>query len=294
MDTLGSDRAVLGFAVHWPGTTVRIGTPSRKSVASRLEGYRRHHVSVRGWSDIAYQVAFDPSGRVWDCRGIKWRSAANGSDRGNDSYGAVLLLLGPGDPVTDDMLNAVRDWRRYKWLQRYPGATKVVGHQDIRPDPTACPGPASQALVASGAFTKGATMALTDADATKAANATLGQDTIPMSDYRKPREDGKGYEPLNPDNPTTTVRGMFDGLYRRTWEILHYVQGLAEVGASNERQLSDIRVRVESIERQLSQLLAVGVNEQLIAERMGPALADAVATELGQRLGADQPEADQG
>lgn len=144
-----------GFAVHWPGSKYPIGAPSRESVARRLEGYRRYHVATKGWADIAYQACVDASGRVWDCRGVTWRSAANGSIIDNAQYGALLFLLGPGDEPTDAMVTAVRDWRRTMWLARYPRAVRVVGHADIRDTPTACPGPAAQALVDGGQFLVG-------------------------------------------------------------------------------------------------------------------------------------------
>lgn len=281
MEALDPDR-VVGFAIHWPGSTASIGNPSASSVANRLEGYRRFHVDDRGWSDIAYQVAIDAAGRVWDCRGIKWRSAGNGSDSGNDTYGAVLLMLGPGDVPSDAMVQAIRDWRTDRWLVRYPRATKVVGHHDIRPEPTACPGDPAEQLVTSGAITKGTTMALTDGDVTKVATKTVaGLDVVPAEDYRKPKAGG-GFEPINPSNPTTTVKGALAALYRRTWEILHTAQ-------ETQRQQTLVSARVEAVERQLGQLLAVGVNVDAITDRLAPAVADAVAQELSGRLAEDNP-----
>jgi hypothetical protein len=150
--------AVSGMALHWPGTTGVIGDPGSKSIAGRLDGYRRYHVTPEprghGWRDIAYSVAVDQAGRVWDLRGLDVRSAANGTAELNRVWLGVLLLLGPGEQPTAQMVAALRWLRNSLVLPRYPRAVKVVGHRDIRPEPTDCPGPAVTALIRSGAITK--------------------------------------------------------------------------------------------------------------------------------------------
>lgn len=148
---------VKGFAVHWPGTTAPIGAASATSIARRLESYRVMHTSpggigtVNGGSDIAYQIAIDQEGRVWPLRGVIWKSGANGSAEANSAYGAVLLLLGPGEEPSRQMIQATQDYREDVWLRHFPKATKVVGHRDLYG--TDCPGPAAYALVESGLFT---------------------------------------------------------------------------------------------------------------------------------------------
>jgi hypothetical protein len=55
------------------------------------------------------------------------------------------------------MLRAFGDWRRDKALKRYPTATRVVGHRDIRPTGgTDCPGPVTEALIKAGRLTTAA------------------------------------------------------------------------------------------------------------------------------------------
>lgn len=141
-----------GIAVHWPGTTTKIGHRTQANMAARLEGYRRFHVNGRGWSDIAYQVAVDQDGRVWELRGIEHQSAANGDQTVNREWLACLLLLGPGEHPTDDMRAAFTDWRE-RALKRYPTATRIVGHRDIRPGGgTDCPGPITEHLIKTDAL----------------------------------------------------------------------------------------------------------------------------------------------
>jgi peptidoglycan hydrolase-like protein with peptidoglycan-binding domain len=148
---------VDGTCFHWPGTTSAIGDAGRERTAVRLEGYRRYHTSVppvgRGWSDVAYQLAVDQGGRAWSLRGIKHRSAANGTRALNDRLVAVLLLVGPREQPSPAMLDTARWLRSEVILKAYPGAVRVVGHGQVRPDGTECPGAVVQGRITAGEFT---------------------------------------------------------------------------------------------------------------------------------------------
>jgi hypothetical protein len=154
---------VRGIAVHYTGSTSPLGSRATlQRSARRLEEQRVVHTRGRGWSDLAFQAAMDAEGRVFDCRGIEYRSGANGNATVNQQYGAVAWLIGVGDEPTAAMVGAFRDWRRRYWLAHYPTATSVVGHRDLYP--TSCPGDPAYALIRSGALTSGGTMPLTDAE----------------------------------------------------------------------------------------------------------------------------------
>jgi N-acetylmuramoyl-L-alanine amidase len=157
---------VRGIALHGTGSAAPLGDRATlQQSARRLEEARVVQAEHRGWGDIACSVAIDAEGRVFDCRGIEHRSAANGNARGNEQYGAVLLLLGAEEAPSPAMVDAFRDWRRTHWLARYPAATAVVGHRDLFP--TTCPGDGVSALVRSGALTDetdGGSVPLTDAE----------------------------------------------------------------------------------------------------------------------------------
>jgi N-acetylmuramoyl-L-alanine amidase len=154
---------VRGVAVHCTGSTTPLGpAPSLAQSARRLEEERAFHTRARGWSDISYQCAVDLEGRVFDCRGIEYRSAANGNATVNARYGAVTWLLGVAERPTDAMVDAFREWRSTRWLARYPHATAVVAHRDLYP--TECPGESTYGLIRSGALTAGDTVPLTDAE----------------------------------------------------------------------------------------------------------------------------------
>lgn len=147
---------VEGVCLHWPGTSVPIGDAGRDRTAARLEGYRRFHTAEppvgRDWSDIAYQLGVDQGGRAWSLRGIEHRSAANGTANLNARFVAVVLLVGPGEQPTPAMLNTARWLRSEVIIKAYPGATRVTGHGQIRPEGTDCPGPAILQRINSGEF----------------------------------------------------------------------------------------------------------------------------------------------
>lgn len=146
---------VVGCAVHWPADPGAFGLQPAHNIARVLAAYRAFHVGPsRNYSDIAYQVAFDQNGRVWELRGINRRSGANGGTQVNRTWGAALFLVGPGEEPSPSLLAAWRHWRNTRWLARYPRAAAVRGHQDVRPGGgTACPGSIVQRLIDAGTLT---------------------------------------------------------------------------------------------------------------------------------------------
>lgn len=128
-----SKNAVIGIALHWPAMSKPIR--GRANVEAALRNWQSFHMDVRGWSDVAYQEAIDQDGIVYTLRGIRNRSAANGSSSLNGRYGAFLLVLGPGEEPSAAMIDATR--RRIKAHRKwFPASTEIVGHGDIRPGGT--------------------------------------------------------------------------------------------------------------------------------------------------------------
>lgn len=140
---------VEGFALHWPGQSTRI--PTIAKVFDALRSYQAYHKS-KGWSDIAYQIAVDQQGNVYQCRGIRYRSAANGDRDVNERFGAILLLVAEGERPSQKMIHAVNQQIERDRTNFYRNAVKVVGHKDIRPDPTTCPGPIVEQMIHDGMF----------------------------------------------------------------------------------------------------------------------------------------------
>lgn len=117
---------------------------SQEDEIDYLLGVQRFHMNTRKWADIAYNFAFAPSGRVYELRGWKIRSAANGTNKGNSSSHAFLLMIGEGEKVPQLMIDSVRRMRAI-------GDSKYVkGHRDWKS--TACPGTEVYRLIKAGAF----------------------------------------------------------------------------------------------------------------------------------------------
>jgi hypothetical protein len=138
---------VKGIALHWPGMAHPLGNV--KAVVNALRSWQAFHMDDRGWSDIAYQVAVDQAGNRYRLRGLRNRSAANGNTQLNLEYGAVLLVLAEGEEPSEAMVSALRDVIA-EHRKIFPRSEAIVGHGQIRPGGTDCPGPAVRALIGSG------------------------------------------------------------------------------------------------------------------------------------------------
>lgn len=140
---------VVGVALHWPAMTTPVR--GRRNVSRALRNWQTYHMDHHKWSDIAYQFAVDQDGHRYNLRGLKHVSAANGNTDVNRRYGAILLVLADGETPTPKMIrNTRRLVKRHRRI--FKRSRHVVGHGDIRPGGTACPGPAVNRLIRDGAF----------------------------------------------------------------------------------------------------------------------------------------------
>lgn len=140
-------REVTGMVLHWPA----MAKPLRgvKDVSAALRSWQAYHMDDLGWSDIAYQEAIDQDGNVYVLRGLWTQSAANGNEDVNDDNGAILLVLAPGEHPTPKMVKMLRK-RIARHREVFTRSTRLYGHNDVRPEPTACPGPIVQRLIDTG------------------------------------------------------------------------------------------------------------------------------------------------
>lgn len=125
-----------GVAVHWPGAKIlAVG----KSHAKHLRSYRaieRYEMGSKGYGAIAYQVLVCPCGILTEGRTRARVNGANGDVSANTRFGSALALLGVGEKPTDAMLEGLRAAPDY-----LNTPLKLYTHNQVRPDPTACPGP---------------------------------------------------------------------------------------------------------------------------------------------------------
>jgi hypothetical protein len=93
---------------------------------------------------IPYQVLACAHG-LTEGRTVRKVNGANGGSAVNVTHGSVCVLVGTTDPVT------AAHKRHTRAALDYLDAPVLVTHGDIRPDPTACPGPELTRWVHAGA-----------------------------------------------------------------------------------------------------------------------------------------------
>lgn len=140
-------RQVRGMVLHWPAMKEQLHDV--KAVCAALRSWQAYHMDTHGWSDIAYQEAIDQRGNTYVLRGLWKQSAANGDTDVNEEFGALLLVLAPGEKPSAAMLRTLRR-RLARHREVFPRSVNIYGHNDVRPEPTACPGPIVSDLIARG------------------------------------------------------------------------------------------------------------------------------------------------
>lgn len=120
--------------IHWPGSKGHLPT-DKAGVAAALRGWQRFHQDGRGWRDIAYNIAVDLAGRVWELRG--W-DVQDGGVAGRADDLTILLVIGADDELTDTLKASVL-WVMRE-MERRKGAPLVrTWHGALTS--TDCPGP---------------------------------------------------------------------------------------------------------------------------------------------------------
>jgi hypothetical protein len=106
---------------------------------NRVRGIQNFHMDGRGWSDIAYSYLACKHGYVFEGRGRGIRTAAQGTNWGNDGYHAVCFLgddTAGRDDVTDIGRAAIKDAVTH--CNAWAGVSGVRPHSSFHS--TACPG----------------------------------------------------------------------------------------------------------------------------------------------------------
>jgi hypothetical protein len=100
-------------------------------------GWQTFHMDGHGWADIAYTLGVCQHGWVLAGRGAGVRTAAQGTNAGNDDYYAVVWLGGDGQvpsaAAVDGITWAVRELRLHG-----DAGLRVRPHRSFHP--TECPG----------------------------------------------------------------------------------------------------------------------------------------------------------
>jgi hypothetical protein len=137
-----------GAALHYEGPT--IGLIDHAHCAELVRSIQNYHMFTKGWADIAYNALVCQHGWIYEGRWLGVRSAAQGTNDGNDHYYAICYLGGVGDPFTPEAQQGFTD------AMNYFRANGGMG-REVRPHssfhPTSCPGDAIRAWIGTPAPT---------------------------------------------------------------------------------------------------------------------------------------------
>lgn len=126
-----------GAAVHYGGAGPNPAPSSFAAAKSIWLGWQDYHMDGHGWADIAYSAGYDNLGNVYAGRGLGIRTAAQGTNEGNDDNYAFVWIGGGSATPSQAAFDAL------EWLVKY-GREKGGAGTRVRPHMsftgTDCPG----------------------------------------------------------------------------------------------------------------------------------------------------------
>lgn len=141
-----------GMAVHYSAADSSLDTHDK--CERRVQGIQNYHMDTKRWADIAYSWLVCRHGIIFEGRGWGVRTAANGTDAGNDAFHAVCYLDddGPSTDLTAAAAAAMGEVVR-------TGMARGLG-TEVRPHSwfkkTGCPGDELRAWIAASGWTQSA------------------------------------------------------------------------------------------------------------------------------------------
>ena len=137
-----------GVKIHYEGTAV--SNETHAECVAQVKQIRKSHLAntAENYSDIAYNLLVCKHGYVFEGRGKRKRTGANGNQDLNKGHYAICGLLGNKGDVnpTPEMIEGIK-WG-IAYLRTYGAGKEIKGHRDGYA--TACPGEPLYALVKGG------------------------------------------------------------------------------------------------------------------------------------------------
>lgn len=125
--SLSSNITPEGVTAHYGGDSPwrsGVGAADHARCPSIVRSWHDYHLS-KGWSGLAYSAVVCPHGIIYQGRWIDRRTAANGTNAGNQRSYAVCYLAGDADEVTPEakrafhiaaaLLRSHLRWRHQDW-----------------------------------------------------------------------------------------------------------------------------------------------------------------------------------
>ncbi|MCB9409365.1 MAG: N-acetylmuramoyl-L-alanine amidase [Mycolicibacterium sp.] len=141
----GRKHTISQMTIHH--TAVVLGDNS--NMIARLQQHQRYHQNEKGWIDIAYHMAVDRHGNIFELR--DWNLAGDTATNYETAGHFLVVCEGNFDeePISERQLDSAA--LAFAWAtQQFPAITgSVKGHQQVAPG-TSCPGADLQARVTNG------------------------------------------------------------------------------------------------------------------------------------------------
>lgn len=138
-----------GNTAHYEGP--HMGSYGHERCASVVRGIQAYHMDRNGWADIAYTSLVCQHGVIFEGRWFGRRTAANGTNTGNQISYAHCVIIGVDDQFPAEAMQALHDVFTY-FEQHGSGARRWV-HQDWFN--TSCPGAPVMGFVRGGLIVNG-------------------------------------------------------------------------------------------------------------------------------------------
>lgn len=132
--TLRDPSSLEGVVVHWWG--IPRAAKRHEDCPKVLRGVQRSHLAGE-FNDIAYGMLCCPHGTVYEGRGFRVQTGANGNGDVNRRFGSVCAMIGEGDKPTPQLLAALS--RTIMEFRRLGAGDAVLRHGSVTG--SACPGP---------------------------------------------------------------------------------------------------------------------------------------------------------
>ncbi len=126
-----------------------VALPDNRQIAARLRQHQRYHMDDKGWVDIAYHVAVDRRGNIFQLRDT---AIAGDTATDYDTTGHFLVLCEGNfdeESVTEAQLNGAALVCAWATRQFGIGVNTLGSHREMT-SATDCPGTTLQAHVSSG------------------------------------------------------------------------------------------------------------------------------------------------
>ena len=126
-----------------------VALPDNGEIAARLRQHQRYHQDDKGWIDIAYHVAVDRDGNIFQLRDP---DIAGDTATDYDTTGHFLVLCEGNfdeEAVTEAQLDGAALVCAWATRQFGIGTNTLASHQEVTPV-TSCPGRSLEAHMVSG------------------------------------------------------------------------------------------------------------------------------------------------